>query len=566
MRSSTLPLTLATLALFLSFQEQCRIQAQIVEAGSSSSRLGTDQQQQHQGPYPASSRLGRQYAANLEATQKRSLARRASSNSRTALKRRQLLSDESEPAVVVRPVRQSSSPNAAASSASDPTSDNADEDLSRGVRAAAATLSADRVTRSIGENGPRPGAPTSTSVTIPVSETEVSSRINSDTRPTPSSVSTSESSSSSSSSSSEATESTSSVPTSTSSSSSTSSRSSTQSPSVVLSTTTLSSSSESASPTGDSQEITSVWQAYNKGSKYFPIAVVVTVVIGMFIFLLALQRVQQILTIHPVLGIAILVALVAILQCIARAPRFRKDKDRPLLIPRDSTWSGSDVSGSGAGGLASDTSSRRDSISSQAAAAKRISWEKFGTSTPSRVNSNSSRLAGVDDRDMTANSSATWAKEDFLPHSGENEPTNSAYSLVDVYPALPKFARGPITPTSAAPASASNLGSPYPPFPARSPVSSMATIAPHFSQTTLPVIRKVDSSIHATPQYPQGQVQSPPMMQRLARGPSILFKPRPGPTEQQSGHRLSMSRGGLPSHVVLPPGVAERRRWERCST
>lgn len=273
-------------------------------------------------------------------------------------------------------------------------------------------------------------------------------------------------------------------------------------------------------------------------------------------------------------GIAILVALVAILQCIARAPRFRKDQDRPLLIPRDSTWSGSDASGS-IGGLASDTASRRDSINSQVAGARRGSWEKFGTS-PSRVDSiiSSGSKRGsiiVDERDITANSSATWAKEDFLPHSGEMDaaPVNNSFSIVDVYPTLPKFARGAITPTlGSAPgngAGASNLGSPYPPFPPGRSSLSSTNSTPQFQQTTLSVIRKMDSAIYPN-HYSNASQTQPPMTQRLARGPSILFKPRPGPTEQQSGHRLSMNRGGLPSHVVLPPGVAERRRWERCST
>lgn len=280
-------------------------------------------------------------------------------------------------------------------------------------------------------------------------------------------------------------------------------------------------------------------------------------------------------------GIAILVALVAILQCIARAPRFRKNNDRPLLIPRDSTWSGSDVSGSGAGAYTSDASSRRESISSQAAAARKGTWEKFGTASPSRVNSNSSGskrgsiIGGVaGERDITSNSSATWAKEDFLPHSGENDasPVNASFSIVDVYPTLPRFARGPITPTLASAAAGgaiSNVGSPYPPFtPGRSSISSSSPSKPipHFQQTTLPVIREMDTAIHANHQHYNNGQQIQPMTQRLARGPSILFKPRPGPIEQQSGHRLSMNRGGLPSHVVLPPGVAERRRWERCST
>lgn len=202
-----------------------------------------------------------------------------------------------------------------------------------------------------------------------------------------------------------------------------------------------------------------------------------------------------------------------------------------------------------------------------------MSWETFngaavGGASPSRVSSNASTTykqgqRGVE-RDITANSSATWAKEDFLPHSGEMENANNgsntpgAFSVVDIYPALPKF-RGPMTaPTSAS--TASNLGSPYPPF----PVTSAASGGRHQLQSTLPVIKRVDPAINAAHPYQQ---QQQPMMERLGRAPSILFKPRPGPEEQQSGHRLSMSgRSGLPSHVVLPPGVSERRRWERCST
>lgn len=213
--------------------------------------------------------------------------------------------------------------------------------------------------------------------------------------------------------------------------------------------------------------------------------------------------------------------------------------------------------------LQSDTASRRDSISSQAAAAKRTTWETFNAgSSPSRLNSNASSttkrvLGSTPERDVTSGSSATWAKEDFLPHSGEEDAvaTPAGFSIVDVYPAaLPKF-RAP-APTNATPAS--NLGSPYPPFPARGSASSPSHNEQY--QNILPVIRRVDPAI-----MHNGQQQQP-MMERLTRGPSILFKPRPGPTEQQSGHRLSMGRNGLPSHIVLPPGIAERRRWERCST
>lgn len=270
----------------------------------------------------------------------------------------------------------------------------------------------------------------------------------------------------------------------------------------------------------------------------------------------------------------------AILQCIARAPRFRKDKSRPLLIPRDSTWSGSDNSSSG-NGLSNDISSRKSSISSQAAAGYRSTWENFGSSPPSRVNSASSgsnrgSIVGGE-RDITANPSAHWAKQDFLPYSGENDasPVNNSFSIVDVYPAsLPKFDRGSVTPALASAGhgahgiGASNLGSPYPPFPSRSAPSSSAatnTAIPHFQQTTLPVIRRMDPAIHAN-YHSNGSSQQPPMTQRVAGSPSILVKSRPGLAEQQLGYRQSINRGGLPSHLVLPPGVAERRRWERCST
>ncbi|KAK9898463.1 hypothetical protein P389DRAFT_34156 [Cystobasidium minutum MCA 4210] len=474
MRSRNLPLTLATLTLFLSFQEQCRIQAQAVEAGQLAATSSDN--------YPSTSRLGREHAAEQEEVlQRRSSARRAAKGS---LKQRQLLNDDSAPAVVVRPVRQSGS---SSSSSPEEETENADVDLSRAVRAAASTASASaaRFTRSVA-NGPRPGEPTSTSVRIPVTETDVTQPSSSSaSSSSSSSSSSSESSSSSPTSSSSSTETTesSSMPTSSPSSSSSSHRSS-ESPSTVFSTTTLSSSSSSdtATATGDSAPLTNVWQAYNKSSKYFPVAIVITVVVG----------------------IAILVALVAILQCIARAPRFRKNKDRPLLIPRDSTWSDSNLSATSTF-QNGDNASRRGSISSQAAAARRGSWETFSNNVPSRVNSNSSNkkaFLAAPERDMS--SASTWAKEDFLPHAGEEDApqTPAGFSIVDVYPALPKFTgRAPLT-------TSSNLASPYPPFPTRSSVADH----PQFQQTTLPVIRKVDPAIV---HHGQQKQQQQPMMERL---------------------------------------------------
>lgn len=499
MRSRNLPLTLATLTLFLSFQEQCRIQAQAVEAGQLAATSSDN--------YPSTSRLGREHAAEQEEVlQRRSSARRAAKGS---LKQRQLLNDDSAPAVVVRPVRQSGS---SSSSSPEEETENADVDLSRAVRAAASTASASaaRFTRSVA-NGPRPGEPTSTSVRIPVTETDVTQPSSSSaSSSSSSSSSSSESSSSSPTSSSSSTETTesSSMPTSSPSSSSSSHRSS-ESPSTVFSTTTLSSSSSSdtATATGDSAPLTNVWQAYNKSSKYFPVAIVITVVVGKFVHLGTMFNNPNIMLInllHFLSGIAILVALVAILQCIARAPRFRKNKDRPLLIPRDSTWSDSNLSATSTF-QNGDNASRRGSISSQAAAARRGSWETFSNNVPSRVNSNSSNkkaFLAAPERDMS--SASTWAKEDFLPHAGEEDApqTPAGFSIVDVYPALPKFTgRAPLT-------TSSNLASPYPPFPTRSSVADH----PQFQQTTLPVIRKVDPAIV---HHGQQKQQQQPMMERL---------------------------------------------------
>jgi hypothetical protein len=220
--------------------------------------------------------------------------------------------------------------------------------------------------------------------------------------------------------------------------------------------------------------------------------------------------------------------------------------------------------GSASGGLESGDNSRRGSIISQGGRVNRNNWETFtGASTvAARVPSNlSSRRDSRYEPPATSQDASTpgWAKEDFLPHSarGGSEPTTPSYAVVDVYPSLPKFPRTP---------PASSFGGPYPTFPA-SPMH-IATPAPYMSQpfqsTTLPVIRRMDPAIHSA--QTQQQQQQQPMMQRLSRGPSILFKPRPGPTEQQSGHRQSLSGRGLPPHVLLPEGVAERRRWERCST
>lgn len=270
MRSNTLSLTLASLALLLSFQEHCRIQAQSVEAGPSS-QTATGQQRE---AYPASSRLGRRSAAGQEAFQ----PQRRRVSKATLRRRQEIMDDESGPAVVVRPVRQSST-NAAPTGSRSSTSDREDQnvDLSRAVDNAAATPSLDAISKSVPlvSNGPRPGEPSSASVSIPVSETS-SSEARSTSSSASSTSSSSSSSAASSTSSSESRESSSSRPTSTSSSSSVSS----QSPSVVMSTTTLSSSSEAASPTNSSAPITSVWQAYNKNSKYFPVAVGVTIVVG----------------------------------------------------------------------------------------------------------------------------------------------------------------------------------------------------------------------------------------------------------------------------------------------
>lgn len=265
-------------------------------------------------------------------------------------------------------------------------------------------------------------------------------------------------------------------------------------------------------------------------------------------------------------GIAILVGLVAILQCIARAPRFRKDK-RPLLLPSDTTWSDSNASHPD-----SDMRSRRGSIISEKQGGK--AWEAFvsNSSPASRVNSRSSRQAGSvfeaptqDSND--SNSESRWEKEDFLPHSRTLETPYtlnhaSPYSAVDVYPAMPKFSGMP-----------NNFGGPYPPFPNRdlranslpryTPTGGESTVNPNFS-TTLPVIRRMESAIQ--PSIPTSTL-APPNGRGISRMNSLLYKPRPGPAEQQSGHRASWNGGhGLPSHVVLPPGVAERRRWERCST
>lgn len=306
-------------------------------------------------------------------------------------------------------------------------------------------------------------------------------------------------------------------------------------------------------------------------------------------------------------AIAALVIAVALLQCIARSSRFSKKaqaKERPLLIPQDSTWHGSETSRrssllsvaekSGGAGLASVPASRAGSTMG---GVRHAGLQYSRATTPAlevytAFPSSPSRPSGPGRR---ASASAM-----FQPQSYDADPVTA--DLEDVYPALSRRAYSQVSvarshsPSLAGAPSRRNTPAPAPavwPYPETVPaIQRMAPAAyPYSSPQTAyggeprtPHAPRLPSLQHipriGTPSaLTPGRPSSPaaPMQHFLRHAPTPApdhhfqyqyqnnnaagsvcssrfatsqYGPRPGRTEQQSVVRSSLNEDMLHQQLM----------------
>ena len=198
-------------------------------------------------------------------------------------------------------------------------------------------------------------------------------------------------------------------------------------------------------------------------------------------------------------------------------------------------------------------------------------------------------------RQYRGSRSSSLSKEDFLPHTYESDPDTffpvlngtyafpspRAYSPAQAAFSIPSSRRA--TPVLAPmiypyPATVPQMQSPRPVmYPIHHLYSGPAPLLPPLPQLpNMATLFRTATSM--TPSHSRAPLTHQYVPQRARHSLSVstsgytTFGPRPGRGEQQSTTRASLNEQLLQQQLArlasprLPPGVSERRRWERCVT